>query len=113
MRLLKDVNTGGITAKKNTLLVPVAVTSKSYVAELPDGRMVQVPIGLLQAATQPLKKSRAVAEIALYNVPQHTTPVTKMIPAGSPLSVLGYYNEFAFVQNGETKGWVLEASLKG
>ena len=113
VRLLKDINTGGIIAKKNTLLMPVAATAKGYVAELPDGRMIETSFAIVQAASQPIKKSKALAETALYNVPVNETPINKMIPAGSSVSVLGYYNQYAFVQTGEIRGWVLESSLKG
>jgi len=38
-------------AQANTVLIPVAVSSKGYISELPDGRLVQVPF----SAVQPLK----------------------------------------------------------
>ena len=113
VRLLKDVNTAGIIATKNTLLMPLAATAKGYVAELPDGRVIATSFASVQAASQPIKKSKAVAETALYHVPVNETTISKMIPAGSSVSVLGYYNQFAFVQSGEKKGWVLESFLKG
>ncbi len=36
-------------AKTNTILIPVAVSSKGYISELPDGRLVQVPFSTVQS----------------------------------------------------------------
>jgi murein DD-endopeptidase MepM/ murein hydrolase activator NlpD len=46
-------------AKANTVLVPVAVSSKGYISELPDGRLVQVPFSAVQSTTQPVKSGES------------------------------------------------------
>jgi len=46
-------------AQANTVLVPVAVSSKGYISELPDGRLVQVPFSAVQSITE--KSSAAIA----------------------------------------------------
>jgi murein DD-endopeptidase MepM/ murein hydrolase activator NlpD len=113
VRLLKDWKEGDLTAKKNTLLMPVAVTSKGYIAELPDGRMVQTTFSSVQTATQPIKKSRAALATAIYKTPITQATADSTLPAGAAVSVLGYYNGFASVRSGEREGWVLESNLKG
>ena len=92
--------------------MPLAVTSKGYIAELPDGRLVQTPFTNVQSATQPIKKSKTTLSTVLFKTPAMETPPVTTIPAGASVSVLGYFNEYAFVRSGETEGWVLETSLK-
>jgi hypothetical protein len=41
------------------VLVPVAVSYKGYISELPDGRLVQVPFSAVQSITE--KSSAAIA----------------------------------------------------
>jgi peptidoglycan LD-endopeptidase LytH len=45
----------------NTLLIPVAATLKGYIAEMPDGKMVQVPFTSVQSVAQPVRSVVAVA----------------------------------------------------
>lgn len=113
LRLSKDLKGAGFTAKKNTLLMPLAVTSKGYIAELPDGRLLQTAFGLVQSAEQPLKKSKAALATALYKLPSAEASPSLTLPAGSSISILGYFGGYAFVRSGQTEGWVLESSLKG
>jgi hypothetical protein len=112
LRLLKDLK-GADTIKKNTLLLPLAVTSRGYIAELPDGRFVQTSFASVQSAKQPIKKTKSALAAAVYKTPAIEGAPSVTIPAGSAVSVLGYFNEYAFVRSGETEGWILESSLKG
>lgn len=113
LRLLKDLKADNITAKKNTLLMPLAVTSKGYIAELPDGRFVQTSFASVQPATQPIKKSKATLTATVYKTPAMESSSRVTIAAGSTVSVLGYFNEYVFVRSGNTEGWILGSSLKG
>lgn len=58
MRSVKDVAVNGVAVKKHTLFLPLGYTAKGYVAELPDGRPVQLSFAAVQEAIQPLKKNR-------------------------------------------------------
>jgi len=113
LRLTKDLKTTEITAKKNTMLLPLAVTSKGYIAELPDGRLVQAAFAAVQSADQPIKKSKALTATVLYKIPSADASPGTTIQPGTSVSVLGYFNEYAYVRSGETEGWILESSLKG
>ncbi|HEY0040541.1 MAG TPA: M23 family metallopeptidase [Flavisolibacter sp.] len=113
LRLLKDIAFGSLTAKKNTLVAPLAITSKGYIAELPDGNLIQTTFAAVKSASEPLKKTKAALATALYKTPTTATTPSQTIPAGSSLVVLGYFNEYAFVRVGDAEGWVLETNLKG
>jgi hypothetical protein len=47
--------------KANTTLVPLAVSAKYYIAELPDGQLMQVPFTNVQVTNQPIGKSTSTA----------------------------------------------------
>ncbi len=47
--------------KSNTLLVPMAVNSNVYIAELPDGRIVQMSFAVVQSSSQPIRSSEILA----------------------------------------------------
>lgn len=113
LRLVKDVKEADYTALKNTVVLPLAVNSKGYLIELPDGRLLQTAFAAVQPTTQPLKKAQAALPIAIYNSPATDASSTVTLPAGSNLAVCGYFNGYAFVRSGSTEGWVLEESLKG
>ncbi len=40
-------------------MVPVAVSSKGYISELPDGRLVQVPFSAVQITGEAVKSGEA------------------------------------------------------
>lgn len=113
VRLLKELKEDTVVARKNSLLMPLAVTAKGYIAELPDGRLVQTSFASVQAANEPIKKTKAIAATSLNKLPAADAFQTKSIAAGTPVAVLGYYKEFVFVRSGDWEGWVLENSLKG
>ena len=45
---------GAETVKANTLLVPLGITNNTYLAELPDGRRLEVPFSVIKTSGQPV-----------------------------------------------------------
>ena len=113
LRLVKDLTLPQFNAKKNTLLMPLAVTSKGYIAELPDGRLVQTTFASVQSASKPIRKSIAALATALYKLPSAEGGSSHTLQPGSTVSVIGYFNEYAYIRSGEAEGWILESNLKG
>jgi hypothetical protein len=61
IKLTKALKTGaGALVKANTTLVPLAVTSNGYIAELPDGTQLQVPSDAVQIVKQAEKSNEAL-----------------------------------------------------
>jgi len=60
LRLLKNHKTGISTAAVNCVLVPLAVHASGYIAELPDGKMIQAAFSSFQ--TIPLKKAKGLVK---------------------------------------------------
>ncbi|RYF83557.1 MAG: M23 family metallopeptidase, partial [Chitinophagaceae bacterium] len=109
LRFIKDVKTNEFAAEKNTLLWPLAITAKGYIVELPDGQLVQTSFSVVQSAAQPIKKSKATLATALYKTPSPDATSGVTIAAGTSISVMGYFNGYAFVRSGEAQGWILES----
>ncbi|MBD0364880.1 MAG: M23 family metallopeptidase [Flavisolibacter sp.] len=62
LKLTKTQKTAeGVLIKANTVLVPLAVTVKGYIAELPDGNFIQAPFASVQVIKQPAKPVNALA----------------------------------------------------
>jgi hypothetical protein len=49
----------GTVVQANTVLVPLAATSKGYIAELPDGTLIQAPFAAVKTIKQPEKQPAA------------------------------------------------------
>jgi hypothetical protein len=61
LKLTKAQKTTDGSVAANTLLVPLAVTAKGYIAELPDGKMIQTAFTAVQIVKQPVKQNGVVA----------------------------------------------------
>jgi murein DD-endopeptidase MepM/ murein hydrolase activator NlpD len=112
VRFTKDVNEDGLPLKKNTLALPVAVNSKGYIAELPDGRIINTLFSSVAEATQPLRNFKATEGTVLRSTLISEAAKDATVPVGSSVLVLGYFNGFAFVRTINGDGWILEAAPK-
>lgn len=108
MRLTKSINGGSI--KANTVLWPVAVAAKGYVAALPNGAMLEVPFTSVQTISKPLKQEAATAPVALLQAPAADAPPKQHLPKGARLDVLGYFEDFSLVRAGALEGWMLNVN---
>lgn len=62
LRLTKTQKLGEAgSVKANTLLVPLAVTAKGYIAELPEGRIISTPFASVQTTTQAINNTGVIA----------------------------------------------------
>ena len=64
LKLTKAQKINGTTVKAATYLIPVAVNAKGYLAEAPDGRLLQVPFGAVQTTKEPVRRLDDVAVTA-------------------------------------------------
>jgi peptidoglycan LD-endopeptidase LytH len=64
LRLVKtqSLGEGKTPVKANTTLVPLAVTAKGYLSELPDGSLATVPFAAVQVINLPMKNTQVLAE---------------------------------------------------
>lgn len=52
IKLIKSKKYGGNTIKANTVLTPLAITSKAYIAETRDGNLIQIPFNEVTVTKQ-------------------------------------------------------------
>jgi murein DD-endopeptidase MepM/ murein hydrolase activator NlpD len=106
MRMVNGIKSAG--AKANTMVTPLAVSATGYLAALPDGRILEAPFASLQLVKAPLKKEAVIAPVAIFVAPAPDAQQKHIVPQGSKLEVLGYFNEYAFVRSGSMEGWMLQ-----
>jgi murein DD-endopeptidase MepM/ murein hydrolase activator NlpD len=63
LRMIKTQKLGSekIAVSANTLMVPLAVTSKGYISELPDGNVIEVPFAAVKSVEKPVKSEGVAA----------------------------------------------------
>lgn len=98
---------GGLI-KPNTVVIPLAVGTKGYLAALPDGTVLELPFAGVQAATKPIKSEAATARVPLLHAPLPDVVPTGWISQGSQVEVLGYFDEYALVRASGVEGWMFQ-----
>ncbi|MEI6947538.1 M23 family metallopeptidase [Paraflavisolibacter sp. H34] len=100
-----------VLVPQNTLLYPLAFSSKTFRAVLPDGRTIQLPIRSGASARAVLQQRKLRAESFLYENPGRASARKRKLSRGTAVGVLGYFGAFAFVGAGDEKGWIPEEVL--
>ena len=112
-RTTKEIRTDSITIERNTVLLATDASATNLWAQLPMGRRAVVPINNTQIIENQLDIKNIRDSLLLLEAPITTAPVKRKLLPGAPVSVHGYYNEFAFVRTAEdVEGWVPRSSLR-
>lgn len=94
-----------------TILFPRSVSSRDMNAELPDGKMIRVPLKLVMPANN-IKKQTIKMEQGLFDAADTLAPRKKILPRGNSVIVLGYFGRFAYVKTEDNStGWIPVVSL--
>lgn len=102
-----SVNDENISLKANTLLFPVAATNNRYRIELPDGNVSDLPMNSLQLAENTIRKMKIKDSAFVLEQPAFESPRIFSIPKANSVSVLGYFNDFAYIKTETgTEGWL-------
>jgi murein DD-endopeptidase MepM/ murein hydrolase activator NlpD len=92
--------------KANTLLKPVAVSSKNYRMELPNGTIIQIPTGSVQPAERPVYQATLMNSCFLFAFPDMDSPRKLQLLPSTSVNVHGVFNDFAFVTIQQNSGWL-------
>jgi murein DD-endopeptidase MepM/ murein hydrolase activator NlpD len=99
--------------KAHTIALPVAVNATAYRVEFPDGIAGSVPVNGVQSAIPPLRYIKVRDTAALLEQPQSDAIQKMNVMPASRIGLLGYFNNYAFVQTERgVQGWVFENVLK-
>ena len=100
-----------VILQRNTIVEPVAITADQYRIVLPDGGVVFVSKKKTAVLNESLKNSRLEAAAHLYDKPALSAAKIIAVEKDTPVKVYGYFEEFAFVELNETKGWIPDSLL--
>lgn len=102
-----SVNNENISLKANTLLYPVAATNNNYRFELPDESVSVLPIKSVQLAENAIRKMKIKDSTFVLEQPTFNSPRKTSITKASSVSILGYFNDFAYIKTEKgTEGWL-------
>lgn len=93
-----------------TVLRINGATGNYYRAELPDGGSGFIAGGELVQANKPLRKIKINAQQQqVYNEPDTLSPVKLHLKTGETVSLLGNFNNYQLVSNGQNEvGWIVK-----
>ena len=88
----------------NNILYVLAATDNWYRVTSPDGREGFIISSSI--TNQPLQKQTIRETTRLLDLPDSTSAAKKLLAKGVSVSVLGTYNNYYFIEDNETKGWL-------
>jgi murein DD-endopeptidase MepM/ murein hydrolase activator NlpD len=94
------------TYKTHTLVQPVAVSVNSYRVALPDGNMVEVPKRSVQKLQNPIRQAKLKVDQLLLDHPTMGAARKLSLPATTSVSVMAFFNDYAFVKYKDEEGWI-------
>jgi murein DD-endopeptidase MepM/ murein hydrolase activator NlpD len=62
LKLTKSKKVNDSLIKANTVLLPLAINEKGYIAELPNGRLIQIPLNDVKAVKQEIKATEVATK---------------------------------------------------
>lgn len=83
-----------------------AATGNYYKVTLPNGEVGYLISKTVNAVNVPVKKVILKTQQALYNQPDTLSPKKLILIAGKPVNVLGSFEAFYLVEDGNGTGWV-------
>lgn len=97
-----------VTLEKGTLAIASAGSANWFKVELPDGTTGYIESDQLTAKPLP-QKLKSGSDNALLDFPSPGSAVRSVIATGTSLTVYGFWHEYAYVEAGNKKGWILRA----
>jgi murein DD-endopeptidase MepM/ murein hydrolase activator NlpD len=89
-----------------TILFPRSASAQMLNGELPDGRLITVPLKSI-TLVKSIKQQTITSEQELFDSPDTLAPRKKILAMGNSVLLLGYFGRFAYVKTDEnTTGWI-------
>jgi murein DD-endopeptidase MepM/ murein hydrolase activator NlpD len=112
VRTNRKIVTGMNTIEKNTPLFVSDANQEFYIAVLPDGNDFRINQNFIQSVDNQLNTVSLNDSINLLDHPSPNAGRKSALTKKSSVKVLGYYQEFAFVETTQgDQGWIPKASL--
>ena len=110
-RLNADLKVAGKMITKNSIGVISDAGGKQVFLELPDTKLVQTSSTNIQSTDNQLLAVKLQNSSRLLDAPLTTAAGKTNLEKGISIKVLGYFNEFAYIQAGSEMGWILKQAL--
>ena len=94
------------TIAANTVATPIGISINTYRVVFPNGEIAAIDRKLLQPINKPIKTTRTKKESFLVDAPIANAPRIKNLALNTSLQILGVFEQFYYVQDGNIKGWV-------
>ena len=107
----RKIGTTVETISANTVVRVLAVNNAGVRLKLPDDSITEAPISILKSIDSPIKKMEIKKESALLESPTVTAPQMTMLSKSDAVNLLGYFEDFYFVEVKNLKGWIEKKSV--
>lgn len=92
--------------KAYTLLQPIAASASIYRVQLPDGSLVDIPQRSVQNVQNSIRHAKLKEQQYLLDNPTTDAARKQLLAPTTPVAVMAYFNDYAFVRVKEEEGWV-------
>lgn len=96
---------------ENIIVFPLAASAKSFRVQLPNGVLAEVPVKAVRTASVSLRQASIKKDSFLQESPQAGSPRKVLVKTGTPVKVLGFFSDYAYVETAHGKGWLLSMQL--
>jgi peptidoglycan LD-endopeptidase LytH len=111
-RLTAAVKVGETQLPRYTIIYSKAADDKSIIGETPLFQPLAIPISSTQPADNQIDTKSLRVESNLLDKPLANAATKSIIPGGTSLRVIGYFDNFALVRAGNDEGWIPQSVLR-
>jgi murein DD-endopeptidase MepM/ murein hydrolase activator NlpD len=106
LRTTSAVSVGNTNYGNNVVVLPMAASADRLRVRLPDGAVSEIPVSATQNVATALRQSSIKKDSVLLESPQSGSPRIMQVEKQTPVSVLGYFADYAFVEVAGQRGWL-------
>ncbi|NTS40050.1 M23 family metallopeptidase [Flavisolibacter sp. BT320] len=111
LRTTGQLRVGNRSYSGNAVVFPLAASAQGLRVQLPDGEVTTLPATALRNTSATLRQASIKKDSFLQESPQIGSPRKLLVKTKTPVAVLGYYQEYAFVEVQNQRGWIPSSLL--
>jgi peptidoglycan LD-endopeptidase LytH len=111
-RLTSPVQVEGKQLPRHTIVFTKAADDKNFIGETPLLNSVTIPIASTQSVDNQLNIKTIGSPLNLLDRPFTTAATKKTLTGGTQIRVMGYFEEYAYVQAGDEEGWIPQSAIR-